>query len=634
MKTTYLLLLLASCSAFAASQDDLFLEARDAFQRGDIARLDERASKLDDDYALTPYVRYWQLRSRLADTPAGDVGSFLARHENSLVADRLRADWLRQLARNSDWPGFLREYPKLVTADTELACFASQARMARGESGILSQARPLWFTAQVLPESCLPIFKAMFDKQILTPEDSWSRVRLALENGSLTGARMLLVYLPAGERPDIKALESISKRPQRYLDKTPLLLNTRGQRELAIYALYKMAESWPGIAADRLSQIADKLPEEEREYAWAQIASVASRNLHPDALAWFRKAGNGMNDRQLSWYGRAALRAGNWNETLAAVEALSSTERLRPQWRYWRARALAALGRPAEANMLLAPLSNEFNFYGQLAAEDLGTSISSAPQTYHPSGDEVDAVSADLGIRRALALYQAGLRYEGALEWQWSIKDFDDKQLLSAAVLAVRNDWYERAIETAERTVMLHDFSLRYPAPYRKLVQDYAQQVGLDEAWIYGLVRQESRFVHTARSSAGASGLMQLMPATARWVAKRLGLNGHHRTLTEAVDTNIGLGTYYLRQVLDSVDNHVVLASAGYNAGPRRARDWAASRPLEGAIYIETIPFAETREYVKKVMNNTLYYARLFHQTDLSLRNRLGVVPAKSTQNN
>jgi soluble lytic murein transglycosylase len=634
LKTTYLLLLLASCSAFAAPQDDIFLEARDAFQRGDIARLNERASKLDDDYALTPYVRYWQLRSRLADTPAVDVRNFLARHENSLVADRLRGDWLRQLARNSDWPNFLHEYPKLGTADTELACFASQARMARGESGVLSQARPLWFTPQVLPESCLPIFKAMFDKQMLTPEDSWSRVRLALENGNLTGAKMLLVYLPASERPEVKSLESISKRAQRYLDKSPLLLNTRGQRELAIYALYKVAESWPEIAADRLSQIGEKLPEEERQYAWAQVASVASRNLHPGALAWFRNAGNGITDRQLSWYGRAALRAGNWNETLVAIDAMSSTERMRAQWRYWRARALTAVGRPSEANVLLAPLSNEFNFYGQLAAEDLGTSISSAPQTYHPSSDEVDAVAADRGLRRALALYQAGLRYEGALEWQWSIKDFDDKQLLSAAVLAERNDWYERAIETAERTVMLHDFGLRYPAPYRKLVQDYAQQVGLDEAWIYGLVRQESRFVHTARSSAGASGLMQLMPATARWVAKRLGINGHHRTLTETVDTNIGLGTYYLRQVLDSVDNHVVLASAGYNAGPRRARDWAASRPLEGAIYIETIPFAETREYVKKVMNNTLYYARLFHQTDLSLRSRLGVVPAKSAQSN
>ncbi|HKB81851.1 MAG TPA: transglycosylase SLT domain-containing protein [Burkholderiales bacterium] len=634
MRTPFLLLLLVACEAFAAPQDDVFLEARDAFQRGDIAKLNERAAKLDDDYALTPYVRYWQLRSRLADAPQGEIKNFLERNEGSLVADRLRADWLRQLARAADWTAFMRQYPKLGTADTEFACFASQARLAQGESGVLSQARPLWFTAQVLPESCLPIFKAMFDKQMLTAEDSWSRVRLALENGNLSGARMLLVYLPAGERPDPKSLEAISRRPQRYLDKAPLLLKTRGQRELAIYALYKTAESWPEIAADHMSRISGKLTDEEREYAWAQIASVAARNLHPGALAWFKNAGNGMNDRQLSWYGRAALRAGNWSDVLAAVSAMSSGERLRPQWRYWRARALAALGRPAEANVLLAPLSNEFNFYGQLAAEDLGTSISSAPQTYHPSADEVDAVAADRGIQRALALYRAGLRYEGALEWQWSIKDFDDKQLLAAAVLAVRNDWYERAIDTAERTVILHDFGLRYPAPYRKLVQDYAQQLDLDEAWVYGLVRQESRFVHTARSSAGASGLMQLMPATARWVAKRLGLNGHHTTLTETVDTNIGLGTYYLRQVLDSVDKHVVLASAGYNAGPRRARDWAASRPLEGAIYIETIPFPETREYVKKVMNNTLYYARLFHQSSLSLRDRLGVVPAKATQNN
>ena len=634
MKTTCLLLLFASCAAFAAPQDSVFLEARDAFQRGDTARLNERAAKLDDDYALTPQVRYWQLKSRLADASAADIQSFLFRHENSLVADRLRADWLRQLARNGDWTAFLREYPKLGTAHTELACFASQARMARGDSGVLSQARPLWFTAQVLPESCLPIFQSMFDKQMLSAEDSWSRVRLALENGNLSGARMLLVYLPEAQRPDAKLLDSISKRPQRYLEKAPLLLKTRGQRELAIYALYKTAESWPGIAAERLRRISSDLPDEEREYAWAQIGSVASRNLHPDALAWFKNAGNGMNDRQMSWYARAGLRAGDWSEVLTAINAMSHAEQRRAQWRYWRARALTALGRPAEASVLLAPLSNEFNFYGQLAAEDLGTSISSAPQTYHPSGDEVDAIAADRGIRRALAWYRAGLRYEGALEWQWSIKDYDDKQLLAAAVLAVRNDWYERAIDTAERTAILHDFSLRYPAPYRKLVQNYSQQLDLDEAWVYGLVRQESRFVHTARSSAGASGLMQLMPATARWVAKRLGLSGHHTTLTETVDTNIGLGTYYLREVLDSVDKHVVLASAGYNAGPRRARDWAASRPLEGAIYIETIPFVETREYVKKVMNNTLYYARLFHQPGLSLRDRLGVVPAKATQNN
>ncbi len=634
MKRSLAVLLFASCAALAAPDDEVFLDAREAFQRGDIARLDRLAKQLDDDYPLAPYVQYWQLRSRLTDLSPGEIKNFLARYNNSLVADRLRADWLRQLAKDRDWPGFLREYPQLTTEDPELVCFAYQARLARGESGILTQARPLWFTAQVVPESCLPLFELMFKKDMLAAEDSWTRIRLALEIGNLSGARMLLGYLPAGQRPDPKTLDSISRRPQHFLDRAPLPLKTRAQRELAIYALYKTAEGWPQTAADRLHRIAKELPDAEREYAWAQIASVAARNLHPDALTWFRNAGNGINDRQLTWRARAALRAGNWNEVLAAIEAMSPAEYKWPQWRYWKARALSALGRQSEANALLAPLSNQFNFYGQLAAEELGTSISTVPQTYRPDQDQIEAIAKEPGIVRALRLYGIGQRYEGALEWQWAVKDYEDKQLLAAAELASRNQWYERAIDTAERTVLLHDFGLRYPTPYREVVQDYASQLDLDEAWVYGLVRQESRFVHTARSTAGASGLMQLMPSTARWVAKRLGLNGHHATLTATADSNIVLGTYYLRQMMDSLDNQMVLASAGYNAGPRRAREWTAGRPLEGAVYIETIPFAETREYVKRVMNNTLYYARLLRQTGPSLRERLGTVPARTLQNN
>jgi len=634
VKRSLAVLLFASCAALAAPDDEVFLEAREAFQRGDIVRLDRLSKQLDEDYPLVPYVQYWQLRSRLADLSPGEIENFLARFNNSLVADRLRADWLRQLAKVRDWQGFLREYPRLTTEDPELVCLAFQARLARGESGILTQARPLWFTAQVLPESCLPLFELMFKNEMLTVEDSWARIRLALENGNLSGARMLLAYLPAAQRPDAKTLDSIARRPQHYLDRAPLPLKTRAQREMAIYALYKTAEGWPQTAADRLQRIAKELPNAEREYAWSQIASVAARNLHPDASAWFRNAGSGMNDRQLTWRARAALRAGDWNEVLAAIEAMSPVEYKWPQWRYWKARALSALGRQPEANALLAPLSNQFNFYGQLAAEELGTSISTVPQTYQPDDDEVEAIAKEPGIARALTLYAIGLRYEGALEWQWAVKDYDDKQLLAAAELASRNQWYERAIDTAERTVLLHDFGLRYPTPYRELVRDYASQLDLDEAWVYGLVRQESRFVHTARSTAGASGLMQLMPSTARWVAKRLGLSGHHASLTGAADSNIVLGTYYLRQMMDSLDNQMVLASAGYNAGPRRARDWIGSRPLEGAVYIETIPFAETREYVKRVMNNTLFYARLLRQAGPGLRERLGTVAARMPQNN
>lgn len=632
MRNILAVLLFVSCSVLAAPDDELFLEAREAFQRGDIAKLNDRAGKIDPDYALLQYVHYWQLRSRLGDSPAGDIEAFLGKHKNSLSADRLRADWLRQLARDRDWTAFMREYPRLSTQDPELACYAFQARLARGESGVLSQARPLWFTSQVLPESCTPVFQAMFDREILTAEDTWTRIRLALENGNLSGAKMLLVYLPAGKRPDGRTLEAISRRPQRHLDKLPPL-KTRAQRELAIYALYRTADSWPLIAAERLRRMANQLPDDEKAYAWTQLGCAAARNQRPEAVAWFKNGGR-MNDRQLTWRARAALRAGEWSEVLASINAMSKVEARWPSWRYWKARSLEALGRQPEANALFATLSNEFNFYGQLAAEELGIAVSTVPQTWHADKDDVEKIAADPALQRALALYKAGLRYEGALEWQWAIKDYDDKKLLAAAELAHNNEWYERAIDTAERTVLLHDFGLRYPAPYRDLVQEYSRQLDLDEAWVYGLVRQESRFVPTARSSAGASGLMQLMPATARWAAKRLGLSGHHATLTETIDTNISLGTYYLREVMDSVDNHAVMASAGYNAGPRRAREWAAGRALEGSIYIETIPFGETREYVKKVMANTLNYARLFRQSGLSLRQRLGTIPARTAPNN
>ena len=632
MRNILAVLLFASCSVWAAADDELFLEAREAFQRGDIAKLNDRASKIDPDYPLLQYVQYWKLRSRLVDSPPGDIEDYLGKNKNSLSADRLRADWLRQLARDKDWATFMREYPRLSTPDPELGCSAFQARLARGESGVLTQARPLWFTSQMLPESCMPVFEAMFDREILTTEDTWTRIRLALESGNLSGAKTLLAYLPAGQRPDGRTLEAISRRPQRHLDK-PQPLKTRAQRELAIYALYRTADSWPLIAAERLRRLENQLPDDEKAYAWAQLGCAAARNQRPEAVAWFKNGGR-MNDRQLTWRARAALRAGDWSEVLASINAMSKIEARWPSWRYWKARSLEALGRQPEANALFATLSNEFNFYGQLAAEELGIAISTVPQTWHADKDAVEKIAEDAALQRALALYKAGLRYEGALEWQWAIKDYDDKQLLAAAALAQENEWYERAIDTAERTVLLHDFGLRYPAPYRELVQEYSRQLDLDEAWVYGLVRQESRIVPTARSSAGASGLMQLMPATARWAAKRLGLNGHHATLTETIDTNISLGTYYLRQVMDSVDDHPVMASAGYNAGPRRAREWAAGRPLEGSIYVETIPFPETREYVKKVMANTLNYARLFRQPGPSLRERLGTIPARTAPNN
>jgi soluble lytic murein transglycosylase len=232
-------------------------------------------------------------------------------------------------------------------------------------------------------------------------------------------------------------------------------------------------------------------------------------------------------------------------------------------------------------------------------------------------------------LQRSLALFRVDMRVEGVREWVWSLRGMDDRALLAAAEVAQRNEVWDRAINTADRTLTQHNFSLRYIAPFSDRVRPKADELALDNGWVYGLMRQESRFIMNAKSSVGAKGLMQLMPATAKWVAKKINLSNFHPARVTEMDTNVTLGTNYMKMVLESLDNHPVLASAAYNAGPGRARKWRAERPLEGAIYAETIPFSETRDYVKKVMSNAVYYNTLFEGKPQSLKGALGVVRAR-----
>jgi soluble lytic murein transglycosylase len=233
------------------------------------------------------------------------------------------------------------------------------------------------------------------------------------------------------------------------------------------------------------------------------------------------------------------------------------------------------------------------------------------------------------GIARAVALYELGLRSDASQEWLWAIRDFSDAQLLAAAELARRMEWYDRAIDTAERTRAQHDFELRFLAPYRELAQRAARDNEIDEAWVFGLMRQESRFVNVARSQVGASGLMQIMPDTARWIARRLGIRRFDPDEMRDPGRNIQFGAYYLKHIQTTLDGSAVLATAAYNAGPGRAQRWRDGRPMEAAVYIASIPFAETRDYVKKVMSNAMYYAARFGQPSELLKDRLGTIPPR-----
>lgn len=625
IRTLVLVLLsVLAASARGAGQDDDFLAARDAYLAGDAKGLETRTRRLSG-HLLEPYAAYWQLSLRLEEAAPEQVRAFLAAQRDTPLAEQLRSEWLKVLGERGQWELFDAELPLLVNGDIEIACYALQSRLRANPEETPRQARTLWFVARALPESCTPPIRALAAAGALSNEDLWMRIRLLLEAGQVGLARAVADWLPPSEAPGAGLLETIASDPAGYLARQRFKLDTRAGRESVMFAVHRLARTSAPQAAGHWSRLEEKFSRDERAYVWGMIAFAGAMRHEPEALAWYARAGD-LSDQQLAWKVRAALRAGSWPDVLAAIEAMTGRERLQPAWRYWRARALKALGREEEATGLLKPLAGEFHFYGQLALEELGGKIAAPATGYRPSADDVRAMSRHAGLRRALELYRLGLRTEATLEWLWAIRRFDDRQLLAAAEVARRNEIYDRAINTADRTVGLHDFGLRYPAPYRDVLKARAGELALDEAWVYGLIRQESRFIQDAQSSAGASGLMQLMPGTARWVAQKLGLKNWRWSKVTDVDTNIGLGTYYLRHVLDTLDGSPVLASAAYNAGPNRARAWRPASAMEGAIYAETIPFGETRDYVKRVMANTTYYANTFSQELQSLRQRLGVI--------
>jgi len=616
-------LMLHTGFAGAASLDDAFLSARDAARSGDTRRLEQLLPRFQGQL-LEPYLRYWWLRARLERLDPAEIRAWLAANTDTPLSDYLRRDWLKQLGRSGQWETFSAELPALVNEDMETTCYALQARV-RTDATALREARPLWFVARALPDSCDPLFDALVRSQQLSVEDVWTRVRLALEAGQAGLAGRVAAFLPKGQAPDAGLLAAIAGNPAAHLTDARLELKSRAGREAAMFAVHRLARSSPQQAAAHWTRLAPRFPEDERGYVWGMLGYFGAMRHDPAALEWFARA-SGMSDLQLAWKVRAALRAQRWPEVLAAIEAMTPKEAEDPAWRYWRARSLKVLGREAEALALLKPLSAEYNFYGQLAQEDLGGKVQAPAPAYKPTEQDIAAIAARPGIRRALALFQLDVRLEAVREWLWAIRGLSDRQLLAAAEVARRNSVYDRAINTAERTVFEHDFGLRYLAPYRDQLKAAARQLDLDEAWVNGLIRQESRFIADARSRVGASGLMQLMPATARWVAGKIGLKDWQWSQVTEVETNISLGTYYLRHVLDTLDGSPVLASAAYNAGPGRARAWRAGERMEAAIYAESIPFNETRDYVKRVMANSSYYAHNFSQQAQSLRARIGVI--------
>ncbi|MEO8536337.1 MAG: transglycosylase SLT domain-containing protein [Betaproteobacteria bacterium] len=625
----------AAAPAVFAQSDGDFVAAKSAFERGDTRALDALASSLSG-HVLARYVEYWQLKSHLNDASPEMVKSFLGRYPDGPLAERLRVDWLKALGKRGDWPSFAASHASYAGDDSEIACYAAQMRYQRDGAVALAAVKSLWFTGQSTPDACAPLFAALLGRGDLSVDDRRARLRLAAANGNSRLVQALAGDLGGADRIALGDLVAIDRDPVKRFAKGAFGWKTTTGRELALYALERAARKDAGDAHDAWRKWRTAFPASDRAYGDLRIAYHAARQLNPSAHLWFRDVGHAtLTADEHAWRIRAALRAAAWTDVANAIDALPATDQQEPMWRYWRARALAAQHRSEDARALYAGLAGGASYYGLLAAEALGTTSPLATLGSRPLAID-EAAIASFGKRpdviRAVKLAQLDVRIEGIREWNYAVRGMTDEALLLAAEYALRVGLYDRAIYTAERTATRHDFALRYLTPFRLQFANAAREQGIDEALLYGIARQESRFVADIVSSAGAVGLMQLMPGTARWVSKRIATPGYDPSRIADVDINTQFGAFYFRYWQDRLGQLPALAAAAYNAGPARAQAWRpASGSLEGAIWVETIPFNETRDYVKRVLANTVLYAHALERPYVPLSTRLGVVTPRES---
>ena len=632
----------------ASAADIGIVDAREALRKKDRGRLAlARTTANAVNHPLAMWVDYWELSNRLGEVQQAEVTTFSARWPGSYVEDRLRNDWLLELGKRRDWANFAAEFPRFrMNDDREVTCYALLVDQMTGKD-VREAALNSWLAQRDADDGCALMAATLYGANQFTADDVWRKARFAIDASKPRAARQAAALISADAA---KAVGELSDSPARFLSRSGSTRD-RTSANLTALALMRMAATDPDAAAAELTQRWEKaLPPNLSAWAWAMVGKQSAMKLRPEAADQFQRAArqsaDGSSeldwpDETLAWKVRAALRADNgkvrWQQVMQAVNAMSPADQRDSAWVYWKARALIAIAKDSQDSSAMLALSREMmegiagqlNFYGALAAENLGQPVFMPARPAPIAPQERYAALQNPGLTRSLQLISLGLRNEGVREWNYSLRTMSDRELLAAAQLACDREIWDRCINTSERTRVEMDIDQRYPMPFRKDVTARAREIGLDPAYVYGLIRQESRFVTNARSSVGASGLMQVMPETARWTAKKIGLP-YTPDLIADRDTNLKLGTAYLKLVLDEFGGSQALAAAAYNAGPGRPRKWRDGPVLEAAIWAENIPFTETRDYVKKVLSNGAYYAAILSGQPPSLTARLGrfVAPA------
>ncbi len=603
---------IASAKPAPSADAALITQAKAAFEKNRATELERIAAKTKG-HLLAAWPDYWVLKMRIgrpgldAKEIQSQVQQFMKKHPAHPLAERAQIDMVDALAKRGLW-----DHAFVAVSALPSTTSSAQIDCTRAKSALLQSAQTPALAARAAigresSEACLALINHLADRSLIDARYLRHRLRWAAQTGSSAARNRLL-----------EIVQAHAKKESAEGDLAQMLQQTRSNSLQALETFERHRKS---------------LNHEQLHYASFAVGAALWQRSHPEAWPLMLEGWPSLAQQPgqvLQVAAREAIRRHEWNRLLEIIAAMDASLAQEPTWVYWKAISLAETKGGEQANELLKSLRHDFGFYGVLARERLREPILIPQASSATLGrDDLRGLDKNPGMQRSYALMRLGLRAEAIQEWSAAMRGKTDAELLLAARHAQEQGLIDRMIAAADRTREEHDFALRYPAAFKDTVLPAAKAQAIDPWWVLGLIRQESRFIPNIRSSAGATGLMQIMPATGKMLAKEAGLKHTKRLSLDDVDLNVKLGTKYLRQLHDKFDGSTLLASAAYNAGPSRAARWRAAlpRPIDGAAFAESIPFSETRDYVKRVLTNAVLYHAVHNGGEApSLKKLLGEI--------
>ncbi|WP_411164428.1 transglycosylase SLT domain-containing protein [Acinetobacter sp.] len=627
------------CMSLSHAADEQFNDALRAANSGNIGLLQQYQSSMQND-VLGYYPEYWALNSNLASQSSSQITSFAQRYPQSAMTEKLAADYVEEKVKQADFASAQPVLPYVTNADQAESCAVAQVRAKSGDPLVFAEFKDVWLTTNSQPELCTGLGRMMLSSPLMTEQDRqqrvWGQLRAGQSGQALATAQTLGINLSLAQ------LNQIQANPLNYLWSAPKASSV--DHAYLIFAMGRLADSDLNSALSAVQRAAQGTPVQVQKALYRAVGyiggtTVMKNNFNREVLNYLDASyGLPFSSEEAEIYARQAIRFSAWESLIRAIDAMSVTQKQEDRWQYWLARASEQRGDASSkraAQQIFKKLAEGDDYHNLLAKDQLGQKYSNLPNNVQPSNHDLQRLNQDIHFSRAFALRRvdAPENYINR-EWNWAVRQaylkHDDGLLLAAAKRATDMGWYDRAIYAADRTENKHNYAYRYAMPHQNYVVSHSRNAGVDPAWAYGLMRQESRFVTNARSHVGAGGLMQIMPDTAKLIARQMGESYNPAALTD-MNTNIRYGTFYLSMIQSQLSNSPVLATAGYNAGPNRARRWQPeTQAIAADQYTESIPLTETRDYVKHVMTNATHYGVLLGQGAQSLEKRMNIIPLRN----